>query len=41
MEGALTELHNEGSEITQVSFAPDGSWVILYGTNGYWHSELP
>jgi len=41
MEGALTELHDEGSEIRQVSFAPDGSWVILYGNNGFMHSELP
>ncbi len=41
MEGALTELDGEGSEIKLVAFAPDGSWVILYGSNGYVHSELP
>jgi hypothetical protein len=28
-------------QIKQVAFAPDGSWVILFDSNGYWHSELP
>ena len=41
MEGALAELHEEGSEIRHVALAPDGSWVILFDSNGYWHSELP
>jgi len=41
VKDALSELHDEGSEIKQVSFAPDGSWVILFGSNRYWHSELP
>jgi hypothetical protein len=40
-EDGLTELHDEGSEIRQVAFAPDGNWVILFDSNGYWHSELP
>jgi len=37
----LTELNEEGSEIRQVAFAPDGNWVILFDSNGYRHSELP
>jgi len=40
VQDALTELHDDGSEIKQVAFAPDGSWVILFDSNGYWHSEL-
>jgi len=37
----LTELHDDDKEIRQVVFAPDGSWVILFDSNGYWQSELP
>jgi len=37
----LDELNSAAKEMKQVSVAPDGSWVILFDSNGYRHSELP